>query len=223
MFKIKKILVVDDESIIADAIGFALTKEGYEVETAYDGLSAIKKVKEFDPDIMILDVMMPIMDGFEVISNIQNSKKLGIIMLTARGGIEDRIKGLELGADDYITKPFDIREIIARVNSLYRRLGYEDVKEISIGDMTLKKDSHQLIIKGESVAITAKEIDLLWILLSHKDRIFKREELLEHIWGYDYFGGSRTVDIHIQRVRKKIPERVAERIITIYGVGYKFS
>lgn len=219
----KKILIVDDESVIADAIGFALTKEGYDVETAYDGLTGVKKAKEFKPDIIILDVMMPIMDGFEVIGSIENRNNMGIIMLTARGGIEDRIKGLEMGADDYITKPFDIREIIARVNSLYRRLGNEDAKEITIGDMTLKKESHQLIVGGQSVAITAKEMELLWMLLSHKDRIFKRDELLEQIWGYDYFGGSRTVDIHIQRIRKKIPQEVSDRIITIYGVGYKFT
>lgn len=219
----RKILIVDDESVIADAIGFALTKEGYEVETAYDGLAGLKKIKEFKPDIIILDVMMPIMDGFEVIGNIEDRSNMGIIMLTARGGVEDRIKGLEMGADDYISKPFDIREIIARVNSLYRRLGNEDIKEITIGDMVLSKESHQLMISGEVVAITGKEMELLWMLLSHKDRIFKRDELLEQIWGYDYFGGSRTVDIHIQRIRKKIPAEVSERIITIYGVGYKFT
>ncbi|MBU3135448.1 response regulator transcription factor [Clostridium gasigenes] len=221
----EKILVVDDERSIADVISYALRREGYIVDTAYDGEEALAKIDSFSPAVIILDVMMPKMNGFEVCKKIDNSKNLGIIMLTAKDDIVDKILGLELGADDYITKPFDIREILARVKSLLRRFintpNKPEEKDIQIKDLKVILEQRKVLIKNEEIELTPKEFDLLVILLTHPNRVFTRENLLDLIWGIEYIGGTRTVDIHVQRLRKKLGQTYQNLIHTVYRIGYK--
>ena len=221
----ERILVVDDEKSIADLIAYAFKREGYIVDTAYDGEEALKKIKEFNPHVIIIDVMMPKMNGFEVCRKLDNRENLGIIMLTAKNDIVDKVIGLELGADDYITKPFDIREIMARVQSLFRRLNKNsnqaESTDIQIKDLKVKLKQRKVIIKGKELELTPKEFDLLVRLLSNLDRVYTRDELLDLIWGMEYIGGTRTVDIHIQRLRKKLGKPYENIIQTVYRVGYK--
>lgn len=221
----EKILVVEDEKSIADLITYAFKREGYCVETAYNGEEALRKIKQFSPHILIIDVMMPKMSGFDVCRNLNDRDKLGIVMLTAKSDIVDKIIGLELGADDYITKPFDIREVIARVKSLLRRLN-KNINEpedthIQIKDLTIILNQRKILIKEEKLELTPKEFDLLVLLLTHLDRVYTREELLDLVWGMEYIGGTRTVDIHIQRLRKKLGPPYENIIQTMYRVGYK--
>jgi DNA-binding response OmpR family regulator len=219
-----RILVVDDEKSIADAIAYGLKREGYKVDTAYNGEEALKKVRETAPFIIILDIMMPKLNGFEVIKKLQNTEEMGIVLLTAKNDIVDKILGLELGADDYITKPFDIREVIARVKSLIRRLQKNTQEsaqeEISIGELKIILDHRKVLVKEKEIDLTPKEFDLLALLSAHPGRVFTRDELLDKIWGMEYIGGTRTVDIHVRRVRQKLGEY--EYILqTVHGVGYK--
>ncbi len=221
----EKILVVEDEKSIADLITYAFKREGYCVETAYDGEEALRKIKQFSPQILIIDVMMPKMSGFDVCRNLNDRDNLGIVMLTAKSDIVDKIIGLELGADDYITKPFDIREVIARVKSLLRRLN-KNINEpedthIQIKDLKIMLNQRKILIKEEKLELTPKEFDLLVLLLTHLDRVYTREELLDLVWGMEYIGGTRTVDIHIQRLRKKLGSPYENIIQTMYRVGYK--
>lgn len=221
----EKVLVVDDEKSIADAIAYAFKREGYSVEIAYDGEEALNKIVTFKPHVVILDVMMPKMNGYDVCKKIGDKENLGIVMLTAKNDIVDKVLGLELGADDYIVKPFDIREILARVKSLLRRLtknvNESEVEEIKIKDIRVILKQRKVLIKEEELELTPKEFDLIAILLSNLNRVFTREELLDLIWGIEYFGGTRTVDIHIQRIRKKLQEPYQDIIQTVYRVGYK--
>ena len=221
----ERILVVDDERSIADLISYAFEKENYSVETAYDGEDALNKIKNFKPHVVIIDVMMPKMNGFEVCRRLDNRENLGIVMLTSKSDIVDKVLGLELGADDYITKPFDIREIIARVKSLLRRLNKSSNEseniDIQIKDLIVLLKQRKVLIKGQELEFTPKEFDLLVLLLSNLDRVYTREELLDLIWGMEYMGGTRTVDIHIQRLRKKLCKPYEDIIQTVYRVGYK--
>lgn len=221
----EKILVVDDEKSIADVIAYGFCREGYNVEVAYDGNEALDKISSFQPDLIILDVMMPNMNGFEVCKMLSNREVIGIILLTAKNDIVDKVLGLELGADDYITKPFDIREVIARSKSLLRRLQKTshkpDVNEITIKNLRLIPKQRRVILKEECLELKPKEFDLLAILLSNLERVYTREELLDLVWGLEYIGGTRTVDIHIQRLRKKLGSEYQNIIQTIFGVGYK--
>lgn len=221
----EKVLVVDDEKSIADAIAYAFKREGYSVEIAYDGEEALNKIVTFKPHVVILDVMMPKMNGYDVCKKIGDKENLGIVMLTAKNDIVDKVLGLELGADDYIVKPFDIREILARVKSLLRRLtknvNESEAEEIKIKDIRVILKQRKVLIKEEELELTPKEFDLIAILLSNLNRVFTREELLDLIWGIEYFGGTRTVDIHIQRIRKKLQEPYQDIIQTVYRVGYK--
>ncbi|WFD10203.1 response regulator transcription factor [Tepidibacter hydrothermalis] len=221
----ERILVVDDEKSIADLIAYAFKKENYSVETAYNGEEALNKIKSFNPNVIIIDIMMPKMDGFEVCRKLDNREDLGIVMLTSKSDIVDKVLGLELGADDYITKPFDIREIIARVKSLLRRLNKSssksEDKDIQIKDLKVLLKQRKVLIKGEEIEFTPKEFNLLVLLLSNLDRVYTREELLDLIWGMEYIGGTRTVDIHIQRLRKKLNKPYENIIQTVYRVGYK--
>ncbi|WJE17838.1 response regulator transcription factor (plasmid) [Bacillus cereus] len=221
----EKVLVVDDEKSIADAIAYAFKREGYSVEIAYDGEEALNKIVTFKPHVVILDVMMPKMNGYDVCKKIGDKENLGIVMLTAKNDIVDKVLGLELGADDYIVKPFDIREILARVKSLLRRLtknvNESEAEEIKIKDIRVILKHRKVLIKEEELELTPKEFDLIAILLSNLNRVFTREELLDLIWGIEYFGGTRTVDIHIQRIRKKLQEPYQDIIQTVYRVGYK--
>lgn len=221
----EKILIVDDEKTILDVLTYALKKEGYIVERAYDGQEALDKIKSFKPQIVILDLMLPIINGYDVCKKIEN-KNIGIIMLTAKNDIVDKILGLELGADDYLTKPFDIREIIARVKSLSRRfkkITYEksDKSVISINEFSLNQKQRVVTIQNIKSEFTSMEFDLLYLLLSNPNTAYSREQLLDMVWGMEYIGGTRTIDTHIQRVRKKLGSKYQNLIQTVHGIGYR--
>ncbi len=221
----KKILVVDDERSIATAISYAFKREGYVVETAADGEEALEKAAAFKPDVMILDVMMPRLTGYEVCRKLENRQGLGIILLTVKNDIVDKVLGLELGADDYMTKPFDIRELVARAKALLRRLEKraetKSKGDILIGKVKLNLIQRTMYVADELVKLTPKEFDLMALLLSNLERVYTREDLLDLVWGMDYMGGTRTVDIHMQRLRKKVGEAEPYLLQTVYGVGYK--
>lgn len=221
----EKILIVDDEIGIVNALSYAFRKEGYIVETANSGQEALGKVASFCPNVLILDIMMPQMSGIEVCRKLYNENDLGIILLTAKSDIVDKILGLELGADDYITKPFDIRELIARVRSILRRLqkntDNQQVQKIEIRDLVLIAQHRKVILCGETLEMTPKEFDLLMLLISNPKRVYERDELLNLVWEMEYSGGTRTVDIHVQRLRSKLGETYQELIQTVYGIGYK--
>lgn len=223
-----KILIVDDERQIVDILSYACKREGFAVETASTGGEALRKIEESKPQLLILDLMLPDMNGFEVCRKIGDPDSLGIIMLTAKNDILDKLVGLELGADDYITKPFDIRELTARVHSLLRRMRKkseetETPDRVSYGKLVLSRTKRKVSLGGESLVFTPKEFDLLALLLRHLDRVYTREELLESVWGFDFAGGTRTVDIHLQRLRKKLGPVYQQMLVTVHGVGYKAS
>lgn len=223
----EKILVVDDEPSITDLIKLDLEFEGYQVETAYDGREALEKVENFHPDLIILDIMLPHITGYEVCRKVNEKYNIPIILLTAKTDIVDKVLGLELGADDYITKPFDNRELLARVKALIRRISNpqkEDNNEIiENGDLKIIPNERKVLLKDKEIHLTPKEYDLLYLLAQHPEQVFPRENLLEKIWGYDYFGDTRTVDMHIQRIRKKIGDHSSNQkyLQTVFGVGYK--
>ncbi|MCG7378329.1 response regulator transcription factor [Paenibacillus sp. ACRSA] len=226
----KKVLVVDDETSIVSAISYALRREGYEVETANDGEEALEKVATFHPQVMILDVMMPKLDGYGVCRRLEDREDIGIILLTVKNDIVDKIVGLEMGADDYMTKPFEIRELLARVKALMRRVEKsspppEDQKSQAIinGALRIHVAHRTVTVNGEKLELTPKEFDLLTILMSNPERVYTRDDLLDRVWGMEYAGGTRTVDIHIQRLRKKIGDTDQEKLQTVYGIGYKAS
>jgi DNA-binding response OmpR family regulator len=221
----EKILVVDDERSIADAIAYGMYREGYKVDTAYDGEEALEKIKSFSPKVIIMDIVMPKLNGYEVLKKIDIRNKMGIVILTAKNDIIDKVLGLELGADDYVTKPFDMRELLVRVKSLIRRLPEQEMEsfgnDIVIKELKVMVLQRKVLMKDELIDLTPKEFDLLVLLLSNIDVIFTREELLDKIWDMDYAGGTRTVDIHIQRLRKKLNKPYEDIIQTVYGIGYK--
>ncbi len=221
----EKILVVDDETRITDTITYALRREGFSVETAYDGAEALKKVETFRPLVLILDIMMPKFNGYEVLKKIQNTTKIGIIMLTAKSDIVDKVLGLELGADDFIIKPFDMRELTARVKSLVRRLekvASTDIKEeLILGKLKIIVSERKALLEGIALNLTPKEFDLLVLLVSHSERVYTREELLDFVWGMEYIGGTRTVDIHMRRLRQKLGSTYEDMLQTVHSVGYR--
>jgi two-component system alkaline phosphatase synthesis response regulator PhoP len=221
----ERIMVIEDEQKIADAIVYALKREGYTVDVVYHGAVAINRLQEFGPDAIILDVMLPGMDGYEILKKLQDKGRIGVIMLTAKEDIVNKILGLELGADDYITKPFDMRELLARLKSLLRRMQKAEVKkenaEINLRGIELHVSHRTAYAGDEMLDLTPKEYDLLRLLVSSPDRAFTREQLLDLVWGMEYYGGTRTVDIHIQRLRKKLGADYSEIIQTVHGIGYK--
>lgn len=229
----KKILVVDDEKPIADILQFNLKKEGYQVECAYDGDEALVKVEEFQPDLMLLDIMLPGQDGMEVCREVRKKYDFPIIMLTAKDSEIDKVLGLELGADDYVTKPFSNRELMARVKANIRRTAVvaepvvaDEVTEndniIEIGDLLIHEDEYIASKNGEDVELTHREFELLHYLSQHINQVMTREHLLQTVWGYDYFGDVRTVDVTVRRLREKIEENPSHPkiLITRRGVGY---
>lgn len=221
----EKVLVVDDEKGILDVLTYALKKEGYLVERANDGEEALEKVGSFRPQVMILDLMLPKINGYDVCKKIE-SENIGIIMLTAKNDIVDKILGLELGADDYLTKPFDVRELLARVKSLLRRFQKTMVEKeerdvISIKDLCIDKRQRSVKLESVPIEFTPMEFDLLYILLSNNNIAYSRENLLNIVWGIDYVGGTRTVDTHVQRIRKKLGDFYQHLIQTVHGIGYK--
>lgn len=225
----KKVLVVDDEKLIVKGIRFSLEQDGMEVDCAYDGEEALAKAKEKEFDMILLDIMLPKMDGFEVCQHIREFSDVPIVMLTAKGDDMDKILGLEYGADDYITKPFNILEVKARIKAIMRRTSplkkEEEQHTIESGDITMNCDSRQLSIQGKNINLTAKEFDLLELLVTHPNKVYSREKLLNLIWGADYPGDERTVDVHVRRLREKIEPNASEPkyVQTKWGVGYYYQ
>jgi len=225
----KKVLVVDDEKNIVDIVVFNLKKEGYEAIAAYDGEEGCKKAFEEDPDIILLDIMMPKMDGFEVCKKIREKKDTPIIMLTARAEEVDKVLGLELGADDYVTKPFGVRELMARIKANIRRKDQTDESTnenvVAYGDILIDSKRYEVKRNDEFINLTRREFDLIKFLAAQRGQVFSREILLEKVWGYEYFGDVRTVDVTVRRLRSKIEENpeFPKYILTKRGVGYFFS
>ena len=221
---------MDDEKPIADILQFNLVKEGYRVICAYDGEEALQKVEEEQPDLMLLDIMLPKLDGMEVCREIRKKYNFPIIMLTAKGSEIDKVLGLEMGADDYVTKPFSTRELIARVKANMRRLSVsaqaeeveEETNDIQIGALTIQPDAYIVLKRDEAIELTHREFELLHYLAKHVGQVMTREHLLQTVWGYDYFGDVRTVDVTIRRLREKIEDNPSHPtwIVTRRGVGY---
>lgn len=224
-----KVLVVDDEKSIVKGIRFSLEQDKMKVDCAYDGEEAINLAKENDYDIILLDVMLPIYDGFEVLSQIREFSSVPVIMLTAKGDDMDKILGLEYGADDYMTKPFNILELKARIKAIMRRSNKntedEDSKVIIKGDLRIETESRRVLVEGIEINLTAKEFDVLDLLVNNPNKVFSREKLLNIVWDYDYPGDVRTVDVHIRRLREKIEKNPSEPkyVHTKWGVGYYFK
>lgn len=223
----KKVLLVDDEKTLVKALKFNLEQEGFLVEEAYNGVEALEKAFEVNPDIVILDLMLPGLDGFEVCREIRKKAEIPIIMLTAKGEDIDKVLGLELGADDYMTKPFNPRELVARMKAILRRSAAREReirKQVQIGLLQIDLLQHRVRKGDREIDLTAKEFALLSFLASNAGRVYSREQLLEQIWGYDYYGDARTVDVHIRHLREKIEEDpgTPRLILTVWGTGYKF-
>ena len=222
------ILVVDDEKPIADILKFTLEKEGYQVEACYDGATAISKLTTSQYDLVLLDIMLPEKDGFQVCKEVRKVSSIPIIMLTAKGAEVDKVLGLELGADDYITKPYSSRELLARVKANLRRYqGASNVmgNVIQIEDLTIDLSMYQVIKKGQVIELTHREFELLTYLAKHKGQVFTREHLLQSVWGYDYFGDVRTVDVTVRRLREKIEDDPSnpDYVMTKRGIGYRLQ
>lgn len=222
------ILVVDDEKPIVDIIKFNLEKEGYKITTSYDGEDALNKIKNENFDMILLDVMLPKMDGFTVCKKVREFSEVPIIMITAKADEVDKVLGLELGADDYITKPFGIRELIARIRANLRRTSQQsnsDGKVLKAGKLTLNPETFEVKKDGQVIELTVREYELLKFLMSQKGQVFSREELLEKVWDYEYYGDVRTVDVTVRRLREKIEDNPSEPvfILTKRGIGYYFN
>lgn len=224
-----KILVVDDDTNIAELISLYLQKEGYDTREVYSGKQAVEAFESYKPDLILLDVMLPEMDGYDVCKHIRRTSKAPIIMLTAKCDVFDKVLGLELGADDYIAKPFDPKELIARVKAVLRRTIKEEVEvedtrnRIVLEDLIVDKDNYSVTYQGNILELPPKELEVLYFLASHPKQVFTREQLLDKIWGYDFVGDTRTVDVHIKRLRDKFEGDHPWSIKTVWGVGYKFE
>ena len=222
----RKILIVEDETNIADLINLYLKKEGYETMVANDGGKALELYRLFRPDLVLLDIMLPVLDGWSVCAKIRETDSTPIIMLTAKGETIDKVSGLEMGADDYIVKPFEMKELLARVHAVLRRTGGDEAKakRLTYDGLVIDLDSYELEVMGHRVDTPPKELELLYHLAASPNRVFTRNQLLDEVWGFDYFGDSRTVDVHIKRLREKL-EGVSDQwsLKTVWGVGYKFE
>ena len=222
------VLIVEDDRNIAELLQLYLEKEGYAVITAEDGGKGLEKFRTIKPDLVLLDVMMPVMDGWAVCKAIRAESQVPIIMLTAKGETDDKVAGLKQGADDYITKPFEMKEVLARIEAVLRRTtGVSTEKKsrrLTFDKMSIDMDSFQLTVDGKKVDTPPKEMELLFFLASSPNRVYTRNQLLDEVWGFDYFGDSRTVDVHVKRLREKL-EGVSESwsLKTVWGVGYKFE
>jgi DNA-binding response OmpR family regulator len=218
------ILVIDDDKNILAIIGMYLKKEGYNVVTCERGDTALKSFREAQPALVVLDVMLPGMDGWGVLEKLRAESAVPVIMLTAKGDTLDRIQGLDAGADDYIVKPFEAKELLARIKAVLRRSATpENEKEIAFPGLSVSLDNYSVILDGKQIEMPPKEIELLFFLASREGKVFTREQLLEQVWGFDFFGDSRTVDVHVKRIREKIGERPDWELKTVWGVGYKFE
>lgn len=230
----QKILIVDDDGNIAELIQLYLTKECYDTTIATDGEAALTILRHYQLDLVLLDIMLPGIDGYEVLREIRKTSDIPVIMLSAKGETFDKVLGLELGADDYIMKPFDSKEMVARIKAVLRRMASrsehmetsktEDQKEcVTITDLTVNLADYTVIYQDQQIEMPPKELELLYFLASHANQVFTREQLLDHIWSYDYAGDTRTVDVHIKRLREKFPNHPDWKIKTVWGIGYKFE
>lgn len=231
----QKILIVDDDTNIAELIELYLTKECFQCMQAYDGEDALKKNTSFQPDLILLDIMLPGIDGYDVCREIRKTSTVPIIMLSAKGEVFDKVLGLELGADDYIIKPFDSKELVARVKAVLRRYqsggtqnsSSQDAESASetvqYTDLIVSLSNYSVTYMGEPVEMPPKELELLYFLATHPNQVFTREQLLDRIWGYEYVVDTRTVDVHIKRLREKIKDHEEWRLATVWGIGYKFE
>ena len=222
----KRILIVEDERAIVEILKFNLMREGYDTLEALDGELGLELAQTKDPDLILLDVMLPVLDGWGVCAHIREKGKTPIIMLTAKSDVGDRITGLEMGADDYLVKPFEMKELMARINAVLRRSEIPDdtKKKLVFDKLVINLDSYELLVDGKKVDTPPKELELLYHLAATPNRVYTRNQLLDEVWGFDYFGDSRTVDVHIKRLREKI-ENVSDQweLKTVWGVGYKFE
>ena len=222
------VLVVEDDKNIAELLQMYLEKEGYAVTVAYDGGQGLSKFRAIKPDLVLLDVMMPVMDGWSVCKTIRSEAETPIIMLTAKGETDDKVAGLKSGADDYVTKPFEMKEVLARIEAVLRRVSGVTAetksRRITFDKLSIDMDSFELIVDGKKVDTPPKEMELLFFLASSPNRVYTRNQLLDEVWGFDYFGDSRTVDVHVKRLREKL-EGVSDKWLlkTVWGVGYKFE
>ncbi|MBQ3546472.1 MAG: response regulator transcription factor [Lachnospiraceae bacterium] len=234
----QKILIVDDDSNIAELISLYLTKECFDTKIVEDGEEALIAFKEFSPDLILLDLMLPGIDGYEVCREIRKTSNIPIIMLSAKGEIFDKVLGLELGADDYMIKPFDSKELVARVKAILRRYKNTSVTQqttntpaniapksdyVEYPDLLINLTNYSVTYKGKNIDIPPKELELLYFLASSPNQVFTREQLLDHIWGYEYLGDTRTVDVHVKRIREKINDHDSWALATVWGIGYKFE
>ena len=228
----QKILIVDDDENIAELISLYLIKECYDTMTVHDGAAALKAFASYAPDLVLLDLMLPGIDGYQVCREIRSTSQTPVIMLSAKGEVFDKVLGLELGADDYIIKPFDSKELVARVKAVLRR--YHQAKTVTppepnksesveYSGLSINLTNYSVIYDGRQVDMPPKELELLYFLASHPNQVFTREQLLDHIWGYEYAGDTRTVDVHIKRLREKIKDNGNWALSTVWGVGYKFD
>ena len=225
----QKILIVDDDNNIAELISLYLTKECFETRIVNDGEQALKEFSVFQPDLILLDLMLPGIDGYQVCREIRHTSDVPIIMLSAKGETFDKVLGLELGADDYIIKPFDTKELVARVRAVLRRFKVKQPaanpseKCVSYPDLTINLTNYSVTYMGNHVDMPPKELELLYFLAASPNQVFTREQLLDHIWGYEYIGDTRTVDVHIKRLREKIKDNPNWALSTVWGIGYKFE
>lgn len=234
--KKKKILIVDDDTNIAELISLYLTKECFQCEIAADGETALSCYETFQPDLILLDIMLPGIDGYDVCREIRRSQNTPIIMLSAKGEVFDKVLGLELGADDYIIKPFDSKEMVARVRAVLRRYDGQQTSHaqqtvvssdsegtVQYTDLVISQSNYSVRYKNTRIEMPPKELELLYFLASHPNQVFTREQLLDRIWGYEYIGETRTVDVHVKRIREKINDHEQWRLTTVWGIGYKFE
>lgn len=225
----QKILIVDDDNNIAELISLYLTKECFETKIVNDGEQALREFDSFHPDLLLLDLMLPGIDGYQVCRELRHTSDVPIIMLSAKGETFYKVLGLELGADDYIIKPFDAKELVARVRAVLRRFKVRQPsapsgeKSVSYPDLTINLTNYSVTYMGKQVDMPPKELELLYFLASSPNQVFTREQLLDHIWGYEYIGDTRTVDVHIKRLREKIKDNPSWSIATVWGIGYKFE
>ena len=224
----EKVLVVDDDINICELLRLYLEKEGYAVSIANDGMSAVQTFNRVQPDITLLDIMLPQLDGWQILREVRKTSNKPIIMLTAKGEVFDKVLGLELSADDYITKPFDTKEVIARIKAVLRRTGNaveeSNIKKVEYDKLSVNLTTYELIVDGKKIDAPPKEMELLFHLANNPDRVFTRDQLLDEVWGFEYYGDSRTVDVHVKRLREKL-EGVSDKweLRTVWGVGYKFE
>lgn len=224
---IGKILIVDDDKNICELLRLYMEKEEYEVVLSHNGEDAVNKFNQSNPDLVLLDIMLPGQDGWQVCREIRKKSDAPIIMITAKGETFDKVLGLELGADDYVVKPFDAKEVVARVKAVLRRMGkssHEDVKEVSYDKLVVNMTKYELKVDGKVVDTPPKELELLFHLASNPNKVFTRDQLLDEVWGFEYYGDSRTIDVHVKRLREKL-EGVSDKwyLKTVWGVGYKFE